>query len=86
MIKMVYKGIKFDDWVDDTEEYNSYWSEICEKCYQKHKDVFDNVFGDRMDDGGSGVACCGIDGCTSNKAYIYLDFMKDKVSFISEGE
>lgn len=83
MKKMVYKGIRFDDWVDDKEDngedFENYWSEICEKCWNKYK----NIFGEnRMDDSGSGEACCGIDGCNSKDAYIYIDFQPDEVEFV----
>ncbi len=78
---MVYMGIKFDDWVNDIEECNSYWSEICKKCYHKYKNVFGK---NRVDDCGSGVACCGIEGCTSENAGIYVDFKSDEISFVED--
>ena len=80
MQKMVYKGIRFDDWVNDREdngeEFDYFWSEICEDCWNKYK----NVFGEnRMSNSGSGMACCGIEGCTREDAYIYVDFKPEEI-------
>ena len=82
MKKMVYKGIRFDDWVSDREDngedFDNYWSEICEDCWNKHKKILGEW---RYDDGGSGVARCGVEGCTSEDAYIYVDFKPEEVTF-----
>jgi hypothetical protein len=82
-MRMVYKGITFDDYVHDhdTEENDFYWVEICDECYRKYKDVFGEG---RIDNGGSGVACCGVEGCTSNKAGIYVDFRADEVTITED--
>ena len=42
MKDMVYmfnnkEEIVFDDYVDNTVEYNSYWVEMCPHCHNKYK-------------------------------------------------
>lgn len=67
--------IVFDDYVDNTMEYNSYWVGMCKHCYNKHKDIL----GNRVDDYGSGV--CSVKGC-ENEADYYVDFDMNEVEFI----
>jgi hypothetical protein len=43
MVNMIYTAkrgskIVFDDYVDNTEEYDIYWAEMCMHCYNKYKD------------------------------------------------
>ena len=69
---MVYKSLKgkkivFDDFVDNTMEYKSYWVGMCTCCYNKYRDIL----GNRIDDCGSGL--CSVNGC-SNEADYYVDF------------
>lgn len=67
--------IIFDDYVDNTLEYNSYWVSMCKHCYNKYKDILEN----RVDDCGSG--CCSIKGC-ENEADHYVDFDMNEVEFV----
>ena len=76
MKKMFYKGISFDDYVNNVSEYNSYWVEMCPSCYNKYKDIL----GNRVDDGGCACGTCSVYGC-ENEADYYVDFNKDEVSF-----
>lgn len=71
------KQIVFDDYVDNTIEYNSYWVGMCKHCYNKHK----NILGNRVDDCGSGF--CSVKGC-SNEADYYVDFDMNEVTFIDD--
>ena len=66
--------IVFDDFVDNTFEFDSYWVGMCQHCYDKYK----GVVGSRVDDCGSG--CCSVKGCT-NEADYYVDFHMDEVEF-----
>lgn len=68
------KQIVFDDYVDNTFEYNSYWVGMCSHCHNKYK----GVLGNRVDDCGSGV--CSVKGC-SNEADYYIDFDMNEVAF-----
>lgn len=83
MKKMIYtskmgKQIVFDDYVDNTDEYNSYWVEICPHCHNKYK----GIIGNRVDNSGSGVATCSVDGCQNQTACYYVDFDMSEVKFI----
>lgn len=83
MKNMIYiskrgKQIIFDDYEDNTEEYNSYWVEMCPQCYQKYKDILDK----RADDGGIASGTCSVKGC-ANEADYYVDFTKNEVIFNS---
>lgn len=71
------KRIVFDDYVDNTVEYNSYWVGMCSHCYNKYR----NILGNRVDDCGSGF--CSVKGC-SNEADYYVDFDMDEVTFIDD--
>ena len=79
-LKMKYsKGedsITFDDFEDNTEEYGSYWVEMCPTCLEKYK----SILGSRMDDGGTACATCSVEGC-HNEADYYVDFDKNEVTF-----
>lgn len=68
---LTYKGVVFDDYVKD-EEYENYWSEICDECFYRHRKEFTNY-----SYSGSGVACCGVKGCNHKDASIYVDFGTD---------
>lgn len=79
MTDMIYtsnegKQIIFDDYVDNTEEYNSYWVEMCSRCRDKYK----RILGNRCDDGGACNGTCSVKGCT-NEADYYVDFDKSEV-------
>lgn len=81
MKNMVYTSereeqIVFDDYVDNTKEYNSYWVEMCSCCLNKYKDII----GNRVDDGGAACGICSVKGC-ENEADYYVDFDKDEVKF-----
>ena len=78
---MIFKSehnekIVFDDYVDNTEEYDSYYVEMCEDCLNKHKDIL----GNRVDDGGA-CGICSVKGC-NNVADYYVDFDKNEVEFV----
>ena len=66
--------IVFDDYVDNTFEYNYYWVGMCKHCYDKHRDAL----GNRADDCGSGF--CSVVGC-ENEADYYVDFDMNEVEF-----
>ena len=51
------KKILFDDFVDNTEEYNSYWVEMCPSCHNKYK----GILGQRASAGAMGT--CSVKGC-----------------------
>ena len=68
------KKIVFDDFVDNTIEYNSYWVGMCSDCYDKYK----NILGSRVSHDGSG--CCSVCGCW-NEADYYVDFDMNEVEF-----
>lgn len=81
MTNMIYtskrgKQIIFDDYVNNTEEYGSYWVEMCPHCYNKYR----NILGNRVDDGGIAQGTCSVRGCT-NEADYYVDFDKNEVEF-----
>lgn len=73
---MVYKNIVFDDFVDNTKEYNSYYVGMCPHCYNKYK----NILGNRVDEGGSPWGTCYVNGCW-NEADYYVDFDMNEVGF-----
>lgn len=68
--------IVFDDYEDNTEEYGSYWVEMCMNCRNKYKDIL----GGRVDNG-SPWGTCYVKGC-NNDADCYVDFNKNEVEFI----
>ena len=68
MGKLLYKGIEFDDFVDEVEEYGTYYVHICDACYQKHKTEIGNKI-----DRGSANGICSVAGC-ENEAEHYVDF------------
>ena len=73
---MIYKNIVFDDFVDNTEEYDSYYVEMCPYCYNKYKNVLDR----RVDDGGAACGTCSVKSCENESDY-YVDFDMNEVSF-----
>ena len=73
MYKLIYKGIKFDDFVDEVEEYGTYYVHICEACCQKYK----TEIGDRIAEGGAN-GYCSVKGCW-NEACNYVDFEPEDV-------
>lgn len=81
-MKMIYnskrgKQIVFDNYVDNTEEYNSYWVEMCPHCHNKYR----GILGSRADDGGSAQGICSVKDC-ENTADYYVDFDENEVSFV----
>ena len=76
MKNMKYKEVTFDDYVNNTEEYNSYYVEMCPNCYNKYKDIL----GNRVDDGGAACGICYVKGC-ENEADYYIDFDMNEVEF-----
>ncbi len=78
MKNMIYKEIVFDDYVDNTTEYDSYWVEMCSNCRNKYKDVL----GNRVDDGGTACGTCSVKGC-ENEANYYVDFDMNEVESIN---
>lgn len=78
-MNMVYTSnngekIVFDDFVNNTAEYNSYWAEMCPCCHNKYK----SILGDRVDDGGTACGICSVKGC-DNEADYYVDFDMNEV-------
>lgn len=71
------KQIVFDDFVDNTEEYNSYWVEMCKHCRNKYR----GILGNRVDDDNSPWGTCSVKGC-GNFSYYYVDFDMNEVEFI----
>lgn len=83
--KMIYtapngKEVAFDAWEDDTEEYGTYWADICPECCKKYKK---ELWG-KLSDGASGEASCYICGCENTNAEAYVDFDKNEVRFEQE--
>ena len=79
-MKMIYtsprgKQIVFDDFADNTEEYQSYWIEMCPHCHNKYR----SILGKRADRG-SAWGTCSVDGC-ENEADYYVDFDEKEVKF-----
>lgn len=68
------KQIIFDDYTDNTEEYNSYWTEMCPCCHNKYR----GILGSRASDGAMGT--CSVKGC-ENEANYYVDFNEKEVTF-----
>lgn len=82
MVDMIYtskrgKQIVFDDFEDNTEEYDSYWVEMCPHCHNKYK----GILGNRADDGGTACGTCSVKGCANDADY-YVDFNMNEVAFI----
>ena len=73
---MTYKSIVFDEYVNNTVEYGSYWVEMCEDCKNKYK----HILGNRIDDGGAACGTCSVKGC-NNEADYYVDFDMNEVEF-----
>lgn len=84
-VVLSYKGIIFDDWTFD-EETNSLWGEMCQKCYEKYKDILT----DELSMGGIGA--CSVDECTevgydnNFPAHFYVDFKPEFIQFMKRGE
>lgn len=76
MKKLLYRGIEFDDYVEEVEEYGVYYVHICESCYQKHK----KAIGNRIAEGGAN-GYCSVAGC-GNEAEHYVDFSPEDISFV----
>lgn len=71
--------IVFDDYVDNTEEYSSYYVEMCGRCIEKYR----KILGDRIDDGDAACGTCSVKGC-SREADCYVDFDMNEVAFTKE--
>ena len=69
--------IVFDDYVDETEEYGTYWAEMCPHCHNKYR----GILGNRADDGGTAGGTCSVKGCEKEANY-YVDFNKSEVAFV----
>lgn len=65
------KEIIFDDFEDNTEEYGSYWVEMCPHCHNKYR----SILGHRADEGGTAAGACSVVGC-ENEANV-LDNLDD---------
>lgn len=70
------KKITFDDFTDETQEYGTYWVEMCRKHHKKYR----GILGNKCDDG-SAMGTCSVKGCDCEAEY-YVDFPKDEVHFI----
>lgn len=76
-MEMIYtsrrgKQITFDDFEDNTEEYGTYWVEMCPHCHNKYK----NIIKGKVSDGAMGT--CSVAGCY-NEANYYVDFNTTEV-------
>lgn len=71
------KQIVFDDFVDNTKEYQSCWVEMCPKCHNKHK----GILGNRAHHGAMGT--CSVLGC-ENEADYYVDFAETEIEIVNE--
>lgn len=81
MANMIYtskrgKTIEFDDFCDNTEEYQSYWVEMCPRCHNKYR----GILGKRCDDGMTAQGICSVKGCERDADY-YVDFSMEEVGF-----
>ena len=78
--RLVWNGIKFDDF---EEEPYYYWSQICEDCAKKH-----NIDKKYLDTTGSGI--CGVEGCNHDEdnnysgRVLYVDIPKEEAKVIYE--
>lgn len=84
MSDMIYTAksgeeIVFDDFVKSTEEYKSYWVEICPRCHNKYK----HILGNRCSEEGDAQGTCSVKGCW-NEADYYVDFDMNEVKFEQE--
>ena len=84
MENMVYtskrgKQIVFDDFCDETEEYGTYYVEMCPHCHNKYK----GILGKRCDDSGGAMGTCSVEGCEKEASY-YVDFAKNEVKIVTE--
>lgn len=80
-----YKGIVFDEWVDDEE--TGLWAEMCQGCAERHHDKV----AAEIDDGGTARGCCSVRGCFNDgsddeKNHYYIDFKPEYVSFVEADE
>lgn len=73
--KRAKKKIVFDDYQDNTEEFQSYWAEMCSKCHNKYK----SILGQRASIGAIGI--CSVKGC-ENEANYYVDFDEKEITFL----
>lgn len=68
------KEIIFDDYTDNRTEYNSWWVEMCPRCYNKYK----NILGNRVSKGAGGT--CSVKGCENESDY-YVDFSTNEFKY-----
>lgn len=73
------KTIEFDDFVDNRNEYGTYYVEMCKHCHNKYR----GILGSRCDDGGTAQGTCSVNGC-SNQADYYVDFGIHEVMITEE--
>lgn len=71
------KQIIFDDFEDNTEEYQSFWAEMCPHCHNKYR----GILGKRASHGAMGT--CSVKGC-ENEAEYYVDFAENEVVYSFE--
>ena len=81
MKNMIYtskrgRKVIFDDYEDNTKEFNSYWVEMCPHCHRKYTKILKGKF----DDGGTACGICSVKGCENDAEY-YADFNMDEVTF-----
>ena len=72
--------IVFDCYEDCTEEFGTYWADMCLSCYNKYK----NILGNRVSESGSVAAACYVKGCQNREADYYVDFDMEEVDFEDE--
>ena len=74
------REIYFDNWEDETEneDLGGYWVDMC----PHHHNMYKGILKGRIDNGGSGVACCSVYGCDREDAGYYADFKKDEVKMV----
>ena len=76
------KKIRFDDFVDNTAEYGSYWANMCPTCRNKYRSILKN----RVTDDGSDTAVCSVEGCSKGNAHYYVDFDSAEVEIVKTEE
>ena len=75
------KQIAFDDYVDNTLDYKSYWAEMCSHCHNKYR----GILGHRCSEKGEAVGTCSVKGCEREADY-YVDFSMNEVTVLENTE
>lgn len=69
MINLIYKGIVFDDYTENTDpDLTKYWSQVCKEHIKGLEGESDEI----------GYGICGVEGC-NNFSEHYVDFKEEEV-------